>query len=151
MKLQPLTDALEIWQKNKYVDINNFYYDCPVCEDSYGQGDHTDIGNTGNKEDNHDAVIYRLYPIQTWNVLDCKTCEIIDYLCNLYYRDCKVNTYERNMQLINEILSYEINAYKLLQQRESFGFIYQQLDGEMKDNEYVEGIHDIFIIFHFTI
>ena len=27
MKLQPLTDALEIWQKNKYVDINNFYYD----------------------------------------------------------------------------------------------------------------------------
>lgn len=143
MKLQPLTEAREIWEKDKYVDINNFYYDCPTCEDRYDQGDHTNIGDDGNKKDNHDELIYRIYPIQTWNIIGCKTCEIIDYLCNLYYRDFKTNTNERNMQLINEILSYEINAYKLLKQRESFGFIYQQLDGEIKDDKYVEGIYDI--------
>lgn len=143
MKLQPLSEALEIWQKDKYIDINNFYYDCPTCEDTYNQQDHTNINPNGNKEDNHTESIYRMYPIQTWNVTGCKTCEIIDYLCNLYYRDHQVNTHERNIQLINEILSYEINAYKLLKQRESFGYIYQQLDGTIKDDEYAEGIHDI--------
>lgn len=167
MRLEPLSDALKIWEKDKYVDINNFYYNCPKCEDTYSQTGHAYVDQDGNKYqydcpvcdesegghivenenendcDNHHGLTYRIYPVQTWNTIGCKTCEIIDYLCNLYYRDFETNTVERNSQLINEILSYEINAYKLLKQRESFGFIYQQLDGEVKNDKYVEGIYDM--------
>lgn len=168
MRLQELEEAKKIWEKDKYVDINNFHYDCSVCEDKYDQNDHTYVdedGNEskfdcpvcgdnddgkhtsetedGNKQDNHSDLIYRIYPIQTWNPTGCKTCEIIDYLCNLYYRDNETNTKERNEQLIEEILSYEINAYKLLKLRESFGFTYQRLDGEIVNGDYIEGVYDI--------
>lgn len=164
MKLQELEFAKRIWESDKYIDINNFHYDCSVCEERYDQFGHTYIDNDGNKvsidcsidkdhindghvsdnnTDNHEKLQYKIYPIQIWNETKCKTCEIIDYLCNMYYIDHLTNTEERNNQIIEEILSYEINAYKLLKQRESFGFVYQQLDGSIKNDEYVEGIYDI--------
>ena len=98
MKLQPLSEALEIWQKDKYIDINNFHYDCSMCEDIHNQSDHTKINPNGNKGDNHTGSIYHIYPIQEWNVTGCKTCETIDYLCNLYYKNYQTNTHERNIQ-----------------------------------------------------
>lgn len=118
MRLQDKNDALLIWEKNKYIDWNNFHYI------------------------NSDKELI-VQPIQEFNDTDCKTCLIIDDLCETYYRYNKENSDARNDELINKILSLEINVYSLMKLRESFGFINLQLDGEIKDDQYVEGIYDI--------
>lgn len=118
MKLQNREDALLIWEKNKYIDWNNFHY-----------------------IDSDEGVIVQ--PIQSFSDIDCKTCLIIDNLCETYYRYNDENSDVGNDELINKILSHEINVYDLMKLRESFGFTNLQLDGEIKDDKYIEGIYDM--------
>lgn len=118
MKLQNKDDALKIWEKNKYFDWNNFHY-----------------------IDSDEGL--KIESIQEFNSNECKTCLIIDELCELYYRHHADNSEIQNDMLIEKILVNEINVYGLMRLRESMGFINLQLDGTGDDNRYVEGIYDI--------
>lgn len=118
MKLQSKENAIKIWEKNNYIDWNNFHY----IDDEYG---------------------FYIESIQTFNDTECKTCIIIDDLCDLYYRNFADNSDAQNDEIITKILSNEINVYKLMKLRESMGFSTLQLDGSVQDGKYVEGILDI--------
>ena len=118
MKLQNKEDAMKIWEKNNYLDWNNFHYI-----------------NNDNK--------FYIESIQEFNASECKTCLIIDDLCNLYYKHHSDNSDAQNDELIEKILSNEINVYKLMKLRESMGFANLQLNGGIKDDKYVEGVYDI--------
>ena len=142
-------DPLNITTYN-FIDNNGSYHlypdnDCSLCIElknminDYFSSDYEQrsqilkplqIYSIDNKEINEN-LLFNLQKINVAienlnnNKMECKTCEVINELCNQYYNSNDDNEKEK---IIDRLKKYEMNGYQLLHFREHNGYPLNELE-----------------------